>query len=211
LNITTSATEGNYSITLNNGVQAVFSNALLIVLGTVYEPIAGEWEAPTGSLDVSEGKNAKIVTFGTFGSNRWNKILDYSRNFSVRFRIKRSPLGYVESNGATSHHVGIVNASDNSMLFSFWVNNNNAGTINLFLVKPDLTYTYINQTTGPAATVLDVLSDKMLEYRYIGGVMKVYINNALVLTLPNVFTGNMKLKVNISSFDVTEIKYIELA
>jgi hypothetical protein len=211
LNITTSATEGNYSITLNNGVQAVFPNALLVVLGTVYEPIAGEWEAPTGSLDVSEGKNARIVTFGTFGSNRWNKILDYSRNFSVRFRVKRSPLGYVESNGATTHHIAIVNASDNSTLFSIWVNNNNAGTINLFLLKPDLSYTYVNQTTGSASTVLDNLSNKMLEYRYISGVMKIYIDNALALTLPNVFTGNMKFKVNLSSFDVIEIKYIELA
>jgi len=218
VNVTTGAAEGLFAVTLNNGISATYPNALSIVLGTVYAPLASDWEAPTGILDVSAGDKAKVITYESRGTNRWNKIFNISKNFYVRFQIAKTPTGYTVNNEYNDDHIILVKASDNSKAFSMYLNRQGSGNVSMIYWCPTYgwgtsanAYGSVFQIIGSNSSAnMDTMCTKTFDFRWIGGVMYIYVDNVLRSTLTDIAAENLKLKVSTKTFDIINIKYIEL-
>ena len=215
VNVTTSAAEGSYAVTLNNGLSATFPNALPIVLGTVFTPLSSEWINKTGVIDTASGDSVKVVTYGSAGSATWNKSIDRTKNFRVLFKYNPTPLGSFPDGQYYNYHINLVNSSNQAIV-----------SINLFTEYSGKRYGLraITQANGDLnnikvynlglATMADVLNELyscVFSLRYVSGVLYLYKDNTLAYTFAQTFTENMNLKISIANLDIANIKYIETA
>lgn len=211
VNVTTGPNEGQFAVTLNNGLSAVFPNSFLVVLGTVFKPSVDDWVNKSSQLDVSEEGTAKIGIFNLYQSATWNKQLDFTKNFRVQFYYKRSPFGNpTGTNETLIPHLSLNKSSDNSVLFYWNIKDETFGNVmvNTFSVASG----YQNGTdyfTSMPISNYDLFESKTMEFRYISGVMYVYTNNVLRRSFSDVVTENLKVNVKLKYFDLVGIKYIE--
>jgi hypothetical protein len=209
VNVTTGASEGSFSVTLNNGSQSVFPNALLIVLGTVFIPLNTDWtsasnlEAKTGELD--------IITLNSSGSAIWNKPFDYTKNFSLRFQFKQSPYGAATTNNYGQRNFEIINTSDSNFNYYFNLYCNGSGFYADTADPSDGSDPINNGLLGTVSANYLLNQIDMFEFKWTSGVMKFYVNSILKRTFSNGITQNQRLKITLSEFDEFNIKYIELA
>ena len=206
VNITTGATEGSFAITLNNGLSATFSNAIMIVLGTVYTPVFADWTSITGGLNITEGNNSYIQSFGVYTTANYIPQIDYTKNFSIRFKHKASPLGNIPANyddksielwtidGLTKvFHAGITHHLASDSYYTY------AGTIGVAGNNPP-------NYTNP----IDIIKN-LVEFRYINNFVKVFINGVEKYSVSYTLTQNLQLRLIQDKIDIVEIKIIELA
>jgi hypothetical protein len=216
VNVTTGATEGSFAVTLNNGLQAVFPNALFIVLGTVFTPETMDWEAPTGNVSAVDD-TVSINVWNTVGSNRWGKQFDNTKQFRVDFQIRKSPLGFaITDQEYQFEQISLVKSSDNSVWFG--INFVKPGGGNGFYAlgyEKDFGFVHFIQLDNagiPTEQAWDLNATNTYSFRYLNNLMYIYINNILVKTfISGAVNQNLKLKVRTKSFDIYNIKYIELA
>lgn len=212
VNLTTSATEGMYDVTLNNGVSATFNDVLQVVNGTVYQPTINDWTNIVNNLDVTTEGAAKITTYNSTSSGEWLQEFDYTKDWSVQVRLARSPLGDVTASAYSSRQFRLLKTSDDYEVFSF-----NYGVESSFarvrFVENGDPYTggYLYQVSSEPTydENFDILAQQVLEMRYTSGVMKFYVDGVLQYTSAVSVTENLKLQVVISKVDV-DIKYIDL-
>ncbi|WP_035644771.1 IPT/TIG domain-containing protein [Flavobacterium sp. ASV13] len=192
VNVTTGASEGSFSVTLNNGLSATFNNALLIVLGTVFKPISSEWTLTEPVNVVND--NVYTETYNSIGYAEWNKQFDFTKNFSIQFKRNLSPLGpYLNRQGLPLFILQKVSNSSNLYWSGF------AGGCSFNSV--------VDGSLGNYATD----NGSTYEYRWVSGIMYAYVNNVLFKTFTQTFAENLKLKIRVDVYDITDIKYIELA
>jgi hypothetical protein len=211
VNVTTGATEGLFSITLDNGLSKTFTNAYMVVLGTVFTPLTAEWTL-TEPIDVDNDK-VLVETWGSYGTAVWSKVFDYTKNISVRFNFTVSPLGIIGVWNATFYpHLALKNVSDNIKRFELSYSSE-ATSVRLrhksLLVSPEIIL--YQSTEGTVLGNAQIIANKVIEYRFVDGIMYLYINNVLTYTYADVITENLKLEIYINKHDVKNIKYIELA
>lgn len=217
VNVTTSAAEGSYAVTLNNGLSATFPNALLIVLGTVFSPKSNEWTT-TGAVDVSENDFVKIVTYNSPANAVWSKTIDHTKNFRVNLVFVKSPMGspLIPGNGFTvgSTDIWLVKASDGTEvvgLSSYLENYRVRGGIAV-ITPADGVLNYLDTYDGGTyPATIDLRETFVYGIRWVNGVLCVYRNSTLVRILTFTLTEPMKLKVKVRLSDVKNIKYIETA
>ncbi|MFE3849073.1 hypothetical protein ACFX5D_13960 [Flavobacterium sp. LB3P45] len=196
VNVTTGATEGSYAVTLNNGIEAIFNNALLIVLGTVYKPEITDWINITQPIDFASG-SVLTKNYGSLGYAQWNKILDRTKNFEIRYKPVISPLGANSSNAMT---LQIMRAGDNKRMFY----NKSAGPYN------DL---YVDDVYIISAFDFNQTQFQEVKWRYAGGVWTMYYNGVLKHTHSGAFnslTSDVYLIFGVQGKNMIDIKYIEL-
>lgn len=212
LNVVTSAVEGSYACTLNNGTSATFPNSLLIVLGTVFKPISSEWEAPTGDIDVTGGDEVRIKAYNLLGTNRWSHLLDYTKNFIVTMGFETTPFGIAGGNEYQVPHFMLVKSSDNSTALALNVRAEGNGFISLvsYTVLDGWRTVYTSYNTDQLISWATFKAQNF-QIRFVGGVLKVYLNNALVHNFTITVAENLKIKVSTSRFDIIGIKYLETA
>ena len=210
VNITTGATEGSFAVTLNNGLSATFANAILIVLGTVFKPLTAEWTL-TEPIDVDDDK-VNVQTFNSYGSALWSKQFNYLINFSVRFRFKRTPLGSPTSiNEYQAPHLVLENVLDGTDRF-IWNIKSESATLTKNEMNVSGAWIQGIDSFNPSIEA-DYLTfeNKIFEFRFVAGIMYYYIDSVLKLTSNQVLSGNLRLNIRLKTFDITDIKYIELA
>lgn len=214
VNVTTGSLEGNFNITLNNGISQTFANALNIVLGTVYSPIESEWENITGAIDLSEKGSVRIATMNSVGKARWKREIDYTKNFSIRFNINKSPLGYPTSYYDT-YGLSLHKVSNNSEELYNKIFNYKAVTITNTKGTPidEETSNHLvpNNDTLWYNWWLNKAPMVTFEIRSINGILYCYIDNSLIRTFSKKFTENVKIVFTVGNYDIANIKYIELA
>lgn len=191
VNVTTGATEGSFAVTLNNGLQAVFPNALLIVLGTVFTPTSADWTT-SGNINISEGSNAYSTVANTGGYATYSRPLNSAKNYRVYGIFEANPL---VTNGATrttyiylhdsvtDTYLGIANFGGDLSIFQ---NSNLFGNVSF-----------------------NIFSSFYLEK--IGSTIYLKQNGVIKWTFTNVITNNMILKIGVNALNIKNIKYIELA
>jgi len=205
VNITTGATEGSFSVTINNGISKTFNGALLIVLGTVFKPI------PTDFISISEPIN--IDNEGSVLVEQWSvigtAILDPLKfkldtlNFRFYFNYSLSPLG---SNFNNTKYMSLqfFRVSDDVEVYRFRQMKNNE-TFN---------YLYISEIADLSNLSNFFATHSLSNEVYLqrkDGVMYLYINNAIDTTFNYCETEDLYLKFTVSRFDFTKIKKVELA
>ena len=210
LGVTTGATEGNFSITLDNGISVTFPNAILIILGTVIKPTLASWTGKTGSILLqNEGVDLEIA-YAT-GSAIWNQELDVTKNFEIRYTPRESPLvpalmqgGANGTNGSVPNYnmIEIRSVLDNSLL---WRIRNFANRYGM-LFQGNGVDTYALFGT-PSVTM-----DKEVKIRYIAGIWYFYFNGVLQISssYAGSLTSNIKLTFGVGGIDISKIKYVLL-
>lgn len=199
VNVTTGATEGYFNVTLDNGISRTFNGALLIVLGTVYKPTQSEWIIQSGVPDLSIEGEVHLTTYNSAAQAVWSKEFDYTRNFSVRFKLKPSPFGNPGGNTAT-HGLELIGATDG--LWKYYLG-----------IDPGNGYTGVGSSNGDGGVVPEGsywLSPTVLEFRNYNGIFFLYSNNGLRKTYATPLSQNLKFRVLLRTWDVVDIKYIEL-
>lgn len=206
VNVTTGATEGSYSVTLNNGLSATFNNALFIVLGTVFTPTNSNYFNITQPLDIVNGL-PQVKTFGALGTAELDFVLDKTKNFSVRFQFKKSPFG-TPPDYPTSCKIDFIDAVTLALITTADVRRGIYGT--QWTIPAEGYETYY--TAGPYGSYVDMVKD-INELRYTGGVLYIYQNNVLKHTFTtNInLVNNLKVKFSLLYTDLEFFKYIVLA
>lgn len=206
-NVTTGNVEGLFDITLNNGLISIFNDVLFLVLGTVFKPTPAEWDTPIGNpLDFGDGSQARITNFQSLHTNTWNKEFDYTKDISVRFNLDESPLGTYTLDMTETFQ--LVDAIDGTIKFAFYLRVHASLGYVLYVNSPDNGVQYQHQSTFD----WDIMRNKNLEIRIIGGIGYFYKGTTLVFNLGGLLTRNLKLKIfELDRHDYIDIKYIELA
>ncbi|RTY71562.1 hypothetical protein [Flavobacterium sp. LB2P53] len=199
VNVTTGAAEGLFSVTLNNGIQAVFNNALSIYLGVTHKPITSEWINIVSPILI-EDNALSTVTYGSIGSAVWNYELKKNEKFSLRFSFKPSPLG----TAINSYVVELYDVVTGLDIYTFKAIYNTAegGIYSQFEVRLP---SYSNHGIGAPGGWKDIV----FEMRYTGSIMYLYINNALQRTF-TILDNNLLMRVKVGQADIYNVKYIVL-
>jgi len=204
VNITTGATEGSFSVTIDNGISKTFNNVLLIIGGAVFKPISTDWNSITNNGDVSEVGALKIIQPSIQVSGYLNYVIAQATDFQFFFKNSRSPLknsptpfnkfviSFWDSAKSTKQYDCVIRISDeNSLAMSVGYGSN------LYLnvsSSYNLTNSFLN----------DVWS-----FKRIAGVMTFLLNDVLKHTFPEDTIGDLIVKVEAIDIDVTDIKYVD--
>jgi hypothetical protein len=209
VNVTTGAAEGYFDLTLTNGSGTnTYNEALFIVLGEVFQPTISDVTI-TGFASFSD-KLLSSTLLNSAGRLEWSKVFDYTKNYEVRFNIKQSPLGVINSTYSHDLIMQLVGATQNvgiywnvgvPLYFGKRVNNVDNNTA----VWSDAAFSYN----------VDNLTLENIEFKFkydkITQKMQFYADNVLKFTFAPSFTENMILKAGTLKADIKNIRYIELA
>lgn len=200
VNVTTGSAQGNFDVILNNGRVATFTDAILIVLGTVYNSIESEWVNKT-NIDVSEIGSAKCIADNLIASAKWTRIIDVNKNFSIRFNLPLSPM----SNSNIDSFISFNDIVTGENKFYFEDYGRGEGDLNRI-------YYGIN---GRQIGYFTTDRSKFFELKKIGNIVTASYHNAgiLISTVSNTttFSNNLEVAVYLKNSDVSQLKYIELA
>jgi len=205
VNITTGATEGSFSVTIDNGISKTFNDVLLINLGVVIKPLTAEWTL-TEPINVADDE-VYTQTYNSTGSAIWSQELDYTRNWSLRFKFKKTPLGFpTVDTGYTYKNLSLINVSNGIIRHTL--------SNRVYTPSNRYVYSFIIGSGSYGTTFQSVGFDNFegLEYRYVNGILYFY-KNGILITQDNApsFGQNLKVKILCSYIDIVDIKYIELA
>jgi hypothetical protein len=211
VNVTTGAIEGSFSITMNNGLVTIKSDALLISLGTLIKPTVSDWNTIVEPIDLDTVASVLTEIAYSEGAAFWNQQLDVTKDFEIRFNLKQSPL--VPNIIFSSENLSagslpifrIMSVLDDSVLF-YYRNYRNAYITGH---KGDNSLIIPQMPSGGTAQA-DYFKEHKI--RYISGIWYFYFNNILRYTsnVHNGITNNVKLKFNVKAVDFENIKYILL-
>lgn len=214
LSVTTSAVEEEVDITISNGTTVIFSGILPINLGVVFIPSEVNWEAPTGTVfDLAQNGSPKLTVFNSYHGNRWEQEIDYTKDFIVQFYLKSSTLGSPRNkNEYQISNLKLSKVSDDSQVIAFNVIDETFGHVLQFYTRSINDGWASNSFYSGETPVNNFWSNNTdkFEFRFISGAMYFYMNNVLKRTFSDVLTENMKLSLYLKSFDIANIKYIEL-
>jgi hypothetical protein len=213
VNVTRGAAEGTFSVTLNNGIESVWNNAILIVLGEVFEPVdATDWTVTQGSPTFEKGA-VNLLAYDQQCEAEWTKEMDFNRDFSVRLNFSKSSLG-VPGYAYRSVYFQLLNVSDASSVIGLSFNRvsngrvyvqcliDNAWVNNILLgVVPDI--------NAPNAWL--EMEKKVIDLRSIGKQLDVFVDGNIKADISIPMTENVKASAILKTFDIGGIKYIELA
>ena len=209
VNLTTGAAEGTFDVTLNNGIQAIFQDVLLIVLGEVFTPITADWNILEGIPNTETDGKVEITTFDEYVKLRWNQVIDQTKDWSIRFKFKRSPLGDINSS-VRINNVILKKQADLTPIY--YAQFQAEGSLaNVYGITPTDGLKKFSSTSSSSGAVYNMLESLNIDVQYIGGVLRCYINNTLRGTFNQIIDDNLFIDVELKRFDLTGIKYIELA
>jgi len=208
VNITTSANEGNFDITLNNGVSSTFPGCLLVVLGTIRKPELSDWTILSGMPNLNTPGDIKLDLYDVACSATCFTIPN-NQDFRVYFTLTRSPLG-ATTGSASEPAISLISATDNSVKFAAKVYLNGADiNSNLrayqassgldFFFEAPILESFIMKTNPPTFFFERIGT----QYR-----LRDYNTN---IAFTDLFSGDLKIMADIRKFDITNIRYVELA
>jgi len=199
INVTTGQTEGTFNVTINNGISKTFADAFSVLLGTVYDSVESDWVDKL-NINVTEKGTALCIIDNVRASGKWTRLIDVSKDFSIRFLMPFSPL----SIGGIDSFVTIKDKNTNET--KFYIED-----YGRFESDPNRIYFGIN---GQQVGYLSIDRSKYLELRKVGNIVNAYANDGKVLiaTVSNTatFPNNLQLAVSLLNSDVRNLKYIEL-
>jgi len=218
VNVTTGATQGYFSVTLNNGTQAVFTGALLIILGEVFKPALADFTNVTRYTQSDSTLELSVVN--AIHSAEWLQVCDITKDFEIRVNYKSSPLASVLTyndgrlNSGKGLRLDLLKVSDSSSEFYFRSQAPNilkvyksVGDVfqgNTGIISIGSDNVSANQHYNQDIPVIYRWDKTLLEFR-------VYFNGDLKGTFPYVLPENVTMKFSSYHLDSFDIKFIELA
>ncbi|QOG04348.1 hypothetical protein [Flavobacterium sp. MDT1-60] len=207
VNVTTGAVEGLFSVTLDNGISATFSNALMVVLGTVFKPTTSDWENLIQPVDVS-GNNILAKTIGSSGSARLALLINSAKKTSIYFSIIKSPL-----NGSISEKIYNVCKFEDQVNGDIYILRFHeilsTGQAEFQITKNGINtitsgYTYFGWRTGVPANI-------NIRIRFFWDLtsMIIYADNVSIYTVPfGNFVNNTKFTAIAPYSDIIDVRHV---
>lgn len=207
-NVTTGSVEGSFDITLNNGLSVIFSDVLLIVLGTVFTPKDPDWINKT-LADTSSPGEFHIETFGSASiKGEWTKPLDYTRDWKMVFNAESSPLGDYAAGIYKKDDLRLMTSDGLTTIITVSVYRHSSAGVEWLVRSLADGWVGISPTYGMP---FNNIQAHPLEIRYLGGFFYMYVDNVLLRTFSDVVSQNLKLVPSPRYYDFIGLKYIELA
>lgn len=215
INVTTGSAEGSFDVILNNGKSITYTEALTIMLGTVFKPAPQEWNT-TNLADISEGDSVKIVTYNSAAQAIWSKEIDNTKNFRINFRAVKSPLGNPQAVagfvGLGNPEVHLINKSNSEpvlIVVPYLEDSRPHGGITVATpAEGQQTYIDVYDTASLEATSNE-REKRDYSIRHINGVLYLYRNATLIKTFIQTLSEKMQIKINVKLCDIDDLKYIE--
>lgn len=210
VNVTTGAAEGVFDVILNNGLVGYFPKKLLIFLGTLYQPGTNDWINRVEPVDFNQNE-VLAKSYGNMGSGIWKKELDYTKNFRITFKFRKTPLGPVPlSNQGHVPSIELLKVTDNSLAFGMKIIFEGGG-YHKFITIDETMFFYYTGNNNQINEFWDNPEMNSFEYRKIGSNIYAYYNGVSQGIIPQTLTQNTRLRVSAKYSDVFDIKYIETA
>lgn len=210
VNVTTGAAEGMFAVTLNNGLSSTYSNALLIVVGTVYTPNLSEWTNLISTPDIStEGRISNLNSSTVQGAD-W-KIIPAGQNFRIMMTAQRSGFTSAYDPLYFQGNLQLIGVADGLLklnsAFRCWVpNQSNGGNARTWMYSPD-------ENSGDSIGTIAYGDPfgKTITIERIGTTIKYYVNGTLIKTFTGTINVDVKIRFKIINQDISNIKYITIA
>jgi hypothetical protein len=211
VNVTTGSIEGNFSITLNNGLQTVKANALLIVLGEVYTPTDINWINKTGDSDTTIAGEFKVLLKDVLGTG----VIDPAfftiptTSFIVNYKYKKSPLDASPTEAYNDYTLfQFIDLTTNAVIYETWfeqLNTNANGRTRM----------WFGDRNSQSAIAMDLFTDGLnaletysFSLKRLNNILSFYVNGNLLLTPAIQYASQMKVKVSVREIDIVNIKLI---
>jgi hypothetical protein len=179
------------------------------VLGTVFKPVTSEWIDVNAYTDISEGDAVKLTQYNSSSSAKWTKEFDFTKDWELRFKIAKSPLGTIRGY-YYENLIELRNVSDNTLKIGLWLNSvgtsvtwaSHSGDQILWMSSGTIDSTFENRVIPAVWKV---------RYNKLNNLLSFYENDTKRKDLPFTILENVKIEVGHRYLDIKNIKYIELA
>lgn len=208
VNVTTGATEGSYAVTLNNGIQAVFNNALLIVLGTVFEPLATDFINLSQPVTVGTGV-VQTKTNNSIGSADLGFTLDRTKKFSIYFKVGASPLS---TSPYQANWVELFQLIDtvNADIYRFPIFATSVSGVIQYKFSKNTIISNSSSLSGDLWSGSSFFPNESIRFYWDMTQFFIYRNNILIYTVPNThFVNIVTARFFVKTLDFSAIKYVE--
>jgi len=208
VNVTTESAEGNFSVTLDNGISRVFPNALLVVLGEVFIPIERDFTIVTGNPNIAVPGEFKLNLFNIACSADFFEI-PVGQNFRVYVTPTPTPLSSGPiSIGPDVDIISLLATNDSSVKFKVSAYLNGVGRDNPIYAYQSSTGLFHPNNRGQIikSTIID---EPTFYFERIGTEFRVRNWNQTIL-FTDTYSGNLKIRVNALAFDLKNLKYVKL-
>ncbi|MCV9926374.1 hypothetical protein OIU83_01825 [Flavobacterium sp. LS1R49] len=206
VNVTTGSAEGSFSVTLDNGISRTFNNVLLIVLGTVYQPIDNNWISQT-SVNVSKLGILELNLFGVDCSAILdkNKIpIKANQNFRLQTKYAGSPLG--TKYNPSSATIELYRSSDSIKVFTITMTNHYGNGYSDIRIVHDLSG---ETKLWDFSSTYSTLFENVFRFKRVDNIISYGIGEGTIGRFTATENSEMYAKFITSRFDFVDIKYIE--
>jgi len=196
-------------------LSATFTNAILIVLGTVTVPVESNYISIVGTPDITVNGEFKLLQANIFSRGVIDKTIWQTPNtadFQISFNWTHSPLYLINSSGGgfgsgdTNHYFELLDSTTNALITGFWLNQISVqyNRFYIYRVGQDGSAILTNFTDGSDSFI----KSKKMSFKRIGGVLGLYINDSIIYSLVTQPTNAMYVRISTKVVDVKNIKLI---
>ena len=207
VNVTTGSAEGYFDVILDNGISATFSKALLIVLGTVYQPINSDWKDKL-NVDVSKLGELAVTLYSTncYATLDNTRIpIKANKNFRLQCNYSPSPLG---TNYNCSSVIELYRTSDNVKIFTLSLNSlYSTGYAEMVMRHNPTSELRFFDFSGNYTQ----LFGRFFRFKRVGTLISYGFDEANLGSFTATESAEMYVKITANKLDFTNIKYIETA
>jgi hypothetical protein len=209
VNITTGATEGSFNITLDNGLSRTFSNALLIVLGTIHKPIQSDFTVVTGNPNTSIEGEFRLNLFNVACSADFF-VIPPGQNFRVYATLTNTSLNSSPVNGGPNvDAISLLSTSDNLQKFAAKVYLNGVGIGNKISAYQASTGFAYGNDRGQLIGSTTIVDEPTFYFERIGTEYRLRTSTVNIV-FTDTFNSTLKIRVYARYFDLKNLKYVEL-
>lgn len=206
VNLTTSATDGLYDVTLDNGIEAVYPDQLKVINGTVYEPTILDMEIISGTPDLSVPGAIKMETSTTTATVELAYVIPEGQDFQIRWKGTKSPLRD-NTYGDNLNNIKLIQNGVERYRASYWYE---PKTVRFNQVSNG--FGHLDAVGSHTASGTDTSLDKEYYFQRIGDVVTFHVNGTQLGTFTDLSdNGDIIVRITIGRFDITGIKYIDLS
>lgn len=213
--VTSNGIEGSFDLFISNGTKVTYNNFISVFLGTVYPLLSTNYISKTSNYDINDFSEIILNNSNNLGGNVVWKTIDTSKDFQLRFQLRRSI--YNTSGGANR----------NNKFFNLVDDSTNQSYFYVELKTTDYKYAYYKDSSGariftefgyflgikdkdvtePSNALILEIKNGYIGIRKMDGSL---IKSTLLTNLATSLPANLRIELNPFGSDMVGVKHIEL-
>lgn len=200
--VTHGAAEGQFDVTLNNGKESVFQNALLIVNGDVFIPQPNEWNVLSGNPTLDQPGAVQVPNLTSYHQAEWQTIIDKDDEFSFYWNFRRPDFVVDTYRSGGYPGIKIIDSVTDDVLYEIQNDRN-------YLARLFENGTAVSQYSD-GYNNMDLFLSRTFRLGYIGGIWRFYVNDVQAYQFANnqVLPNDLNIVINAYQTDIENFKYV---